>query len=85
MKFKKIGLEEADRKPFKIVSRWSEFGRSSVTIRCPFCGHLTRAYIWSLAGNGKRCNNPLCRAMFLYITQSAYKDVVPSEQKGETK
>lgn len=30
-------------------------GRSTVAIRCPFCGCVTEARVWSLAGSGKRC------------------------------
>lgn len=33
----------------------SRFGRSWCDITCPFCGRVVRAYIWSLAGGGKRC------------------------------
>ena len=39
----------------------SEFGKSSVVIDCPFCGESVRAYVWSLAGSGKRC--PGCGAI----------------------
>lgn len=37
------------------------FGRSSVEIKCPFCGRHVTAYIWSFCGCGKRC--PDCGAM----------------------
>ena len=30
-------------------------GRSTVTVRCPFCEVETEARLWSLAGSGKRC------------------------------
>jgi hypothetical protein len=30
-------------------------GRSMVYILCPFCGVETAAYLWSLAGVGRRC------------------------------
>lgn len=30
-------------------------GRILVEIVCPFCGDSVRAYLWSLAGSGKRC------------------------------
>lgn len=35
-------------------------GRAIVYITCPFCGHTCTAYLWSLAGSGKRCTK--CRA-----------------------
>lgn len=30
-------------------------GRTAVDIECPFCQCVTQAYVWSLAGSGKRC------------------------------
>jgi len=30
-------------------------GRTRAAIACPFCGCTTEAYVWSLAGSGKRC------------------------------
>lgn len=33
----------------------SQFGMSSVRLTCPFCGESVIAYVWSLAGTGKRC------------------------------
>lgn len=38
-------------------------GRSTVTVTCPFCGTDTQAYLWSLAGSGKRCE---CGAVHHY-------------------
>ena len=40
---------------FVVVRERSEFGRSSIVIECPFCGAWVTAYLWSLAGSGKRC------------------------------
>lgn len=31
-------------------------GRSTVSVRCPFCDCVTEARLWSLAGSGKRCD-----------------------------
>ena len=45
----------------------SEIGRSRITIICPFCQARVVAYLWSLAGGGKRC---LCGA-FLASTGNA--------------
>src|SRR4030095_4133943 len=33
----------------------SAFGKSSIVITCPFCGDKVKAYLWSLAGTGKKC------------------------------
>lgn len=79
MKFKKVGLDEAESKPFVVVAQWSEHGRSSIDIQCPFCNEVTRAYVWSLAGHGKRCENPSCRAIFHYTTMLAFKDRIPEK------
>ncbi len=47
---------------YTITGERSAFGRSTVTIRCPFCGHSVEAFVWSLWGSGKRCTT--CRALF---------------------
>lgn len=39
----------------------SRMGRSTVVIVCPFCRSHVEAFIWSLAGGGKRCD---CGALF---------------------
>lgn len=44
-----------ETKPYEIVAERSEFGRSSLDIKCPFCGAITTAFKWSLAGSGKKC------------------------------
>ncbi len=31
-------------------------GRILVSLRCPFCGAKVFAYLWSLAGSGKKCD-----------------------------
>lgn len=35
--------------------RRRQFGRTTAWVECPFCGEETEAYVWSLAGSGKRC------------------------------
>ena len=39
----------------------SDFGKSTVEVECPFCKTWVRAYVWSMAGSGKRC--PTCGAV----------------------
>lgn len=39
----------------------SRMGRSTIYITCPWCGNEFVAYLWSLAGSGKRC--PVCKAL----------------------
>ena len=36
-------------------------GRMYIRILCPFCGRNVKAYVWSLAGGGKRCD---CGTLF---------------------
>ena len=38
-----------------------ENGRSTVFVECPFCQTEVEAFIWSLAGSGKKC--PKCGAV----------------------
>ena len=37
------------------VRRWSEHGKTRVQVKCPFCHGPIVAYLWSLAGSGKKC------------------------------
>lgn len=48
-------------KPFKVLSRTSEFGRTSIEVKCPFCADVFTAYVWSISGGGKKC--PSCGAL----------------------
>lgn len=45
---------------YHVIARRSQMGRTRVLIVCPYCGEHAWAYLWSLAGAGKRC--PGCRA-----------------------
>jgi hypothetical protein len=54
--------ENAQRK-FKVGAHRSEMGRSRVEIECPFCLTKFWAYIWSISGGGKKCENKACGAM----------------------
>lgn len=80
-KLKKIPAQEAERKALSMRPGVSEFGRSTVFVTCPFCGRRTEAYVWSLAGSGKRCPNPECRAHLCYGV--AIRDMVPAEEAKE--
>lgn len=35
--------------------KWVEKGKTRVSVDCPFCGTELIAYVWSLAGSGKKC------------------------------
>ena len=54
----------------------SAMGRSTVWITCPFCDTKVEAYIWSLAGSGKRC--PGCGAIHHWLGNCTRK------MKGDT-
>ncbi|AUR90904.1 hypothetical protein NVP1151O_63 [Vibrio phage 1.151.O._10N.222.46.B1] len=54
------------------VGEYSEHGNSTVDIQCPFCDHVTTAYIWSLAGSGKKCQGK-CKDTILYRSGEAHK------------
>ena len=78
MKLKRIPVDKAEQRPTRKWGGRSAFGRSTVYVDCPFCGHATEVYIWSLAGSGKRCGNPACRAYLgCYV---ATRDMVPVEE-----
>ena len=55
---------------FTVVDEKREMGRSSVDIKCPFCGDVTKAYLWSLAGSGKKCS---CGVKFTWLDSRATK------------
>jgi hypothetical protein len=54
---KKVIPKYRNHKKYRGVS---EFGKSTCIIECPYCGVETEAYVWSLAGCGKKCS---CGAM----------------------
>ena len=66
-------------RPHTLRNPVSEMGRTRYDIVCPFCGTVVTAYLWSLAGSGKRC--PKCRAMHGHWGYSRPAD----EPRGETK
>jgi hypothetical protein len=39
----------------RIYNYSAEFGTSHGYIKCGFCGTITKVFIWSLAGSGKKC------------------------------
>lgn len=48
---------------FSIVGRGLKAPSSNwVDVKCPFCQHVSRAYVWSLSGGGKKCENRKCGA-----------------------
>ncbi len=61
---KKLSWEEVHRDKDNIeIKRYEAYARlpRAILIRCPFCNAKVTAYMWSLAGTGKRCD---CGALF---------------------
>lgn len=56
-------MSENAQREFKVLRRQSAMGRSKVEIECPFCGTRFWAFIWSISGGGKKCENKACGAM----------------------
>lgn len=51
------------QREFRVLDRRSAMGRTRVQIECPFCSTRFWAYVWSISGGGKRCENKACGAM----------------------
>lgn len=46
---------EREKREHKKYGYQSRMGKSTVKIDCPFCGETITAFLWSLAGSGKKC------------------------------
>lgn len=71
---KRHNLEQAEEEKREYTYRpgRSEMGRSSVIITCPFCHGEIEAFVWSMAGIGKRCN---CGAIHHWLSGTSRKRV----------
>ena len=63
-----LDLAYKESRQHRSFNHRSKFGRSTVDIECPFCQEIVTAYIWSLAGSGKKC---VCGA--IHVTGSTLK------------
>ena len=43
------------KEPLATRSYWSEHGKSSFEVLCPFCQDWTRVFAWSFQACGKKC------------------------------
>lgn len=52
------------QRDFTVVAQggYVGLGKRYADVRCPFCGTVSRAFIWSLSGGGKVCVNKRCGA-----------------------
>ncbi len=53
-----------DTKPHLSFPSNNQHGRTSIKIECPFCGSCVEAFVWSLAGTGKKCDS--CKDTICY-------------------
>lgn len=60
----------------------NDFGRAHGTIACPFCHHKQTAYVWSMAGGGKRCEhcNIMMTCAHAVVTKIEYNKWVELEK-----
>jgi len=49
--------DEEKRRKYRYLKEISEFGRTRILIECPFCQTRFWAFVWSLCGSGKKCDN----------------------------
>ena len=43
-------------RPFTYKRKIEQHGRTRIWFDCPFCNGTVEAYLWSIAGGGKRCD-----------------------------
>jgi len=68
-------------KTFKVLSTGVKPPSSNYSIvECPHCQSRFRAYWWSIAGGGKKCENKACGAM-LNSAGLAYPKIAKSKRK----
>lgn len=58
----------------------SQFGRTQVRADCPFCHQTVDAYLWSLAGGGKRCE---CGALLTQVWAIQFAEIRLEYLRGE--
>ena len=73
-------VQMLDKRIYTYTSGARLMGRSYIYILCPFCGTRVRAYIWSLAGSGKKC---LCGAKHTQLGGYSIKETDVKKTKRE--
>lgn len=58
---KKVEYDRDLQRQYDHGNYWNDPHTASILITCPFCQTDVRAYVWSLAGSGKKC--PGCGAI----------------------
>lgn len=59
----KYNLSPNAGREFRVLGHYPAPGRTRVKIECPFCLSHFFAYVWSISGGGKKCENKACGAM----------------------
>jgi hypothetical protein len=49
-------MTKIEKREYTYINLSRKRGRSSILITCPFCERKVVAYVWSLAGSGKKCS-----------------------------
>jgi hypothetical protein len=62
--------QEYEIRPNRKFNEQQRVGKGTVDVECPFCGEVTRCYVWSLAGSGKKC---ICGAIHSWCLGSRKK------------
>jgi hypothetical protein len=83
---KRFTLGEVVRNDYRSISvTWETLrkrsGRTTVTTVCPFCGSQVQAYLWSLAGTGKRC---ACGALLSQTAAFFWRDAELAPRQAES-
>jgi len=68
-----------EERPYTVIMVISEMGRTRHLIRCPYCGEEVWAYIWSMAGHGKKC--PKCKAIHTWMSGTV-REIERGEKAG---
>lgn len=68
-----------ESRAYEVLRVHTAIGRSSVTMRCPWCGRTVTAYTWSLVGSGKRC---ACGAKFSWHPKLVMHRRMPALSAG---
>lgn len=55
---------EIEEEEYSVIWKIPAHGGSTIGIECPFCGKETTAYLWSLAGSGKKCEGNCIDTIF---------------------
>ncbi len=59
-----------ERPKLTIIRYQPAHGKSYAVVRCP-CGEVFQAYIWSMAGKGKKC--PKCKVVYYLSDMEEFK------------